>query len=77
MALRTGRTIYGVFRIHDAQESFIVARWTDAMPEDIVVIDAAQYRIKRISYISTAPEKSLELQRVDKPIVPVTEATTS
>ena len=57
--------------------SFIVARWTDAIPEDIIIIDSAQYRIKTVTRTPMAPDKTLALERVDKPIYPVPEATGS
>ena len=63
--------------IHEASVGFIVARWTDVVPEDIIVIDSAQYRIKTITRTPMAPDKELVLERVDQPIYPVPEATTS
>ena len=76
-ALGTGTTIYGTWRVHESVTTFIVNRYTDVVPEDVLVVDSAQYRVRKVSMVLTANAKELTLERVDAPIYPVSEASTS
>ena len=69
-ALGTSTTVWGAITIHEANTTMSVDIRETVTPDDIFVVDTAQYRVRRIIRHPNGGRMTLELVRVERPIEP-------
>lgn len=59
-----------IVRVHEGETLVTVHRYTGVRVKDILMIDGAQYRIIEDVGPLSAPERTVSVERVEKPIHP-------
>lgn len=67
-ALITARTIWASTQIHNTEITLTADAREVVLPDDVVVISAEQYRVRRGTLSSNAQWKQYTLVKVDRPI---------
>lgn len=62
--------IYVIVRVHEGETFVTVHRYTGVRVRDILVIDDAQYRVIEDVGPLSAPERTLRVERVERPVHP-------
>ncbi len=74
--LGTGVIVYGDIRVHDNGVQLIHSRHSDILVEDIIRTEDAIYRVKRIDRNPISAKAFSVLERIKRPIEPLSEETT-
>lgn len=69
--LSSPATIYGVIEVHESETRLITDTLADIAVGDIVVVDAANYRVIGRTEVLGAPRLSWQLERTELPVTPV------
>jgi len=67
----SGRLIWGVVGVHDNTTSITVDARETVTPDDIILIDNAQYRVQRVNRLLAEQLKTATIDRVARPIEPL------
>ncbi len=70
-SLSSPATIYGVIEVHDTETRLITDALADIAVGDIVLADAANYRVIGRTEVLGAPRLIWQLERTELPVTPV------